>query len=146
MGVAVIVLIAQLYGPDSKSSEAPIRELLGRYAVAYNTQQLARLADLYRGDAMLLPPNSASIKGREQIHSFWRRYHRFYREDHISFEPAEVKSGGNVAYVAGKRRNGPSSRNFVLCLEKDAEGNWLIAADIWNDTGPYGYQQLPGSS
>jgi uncharacterized protein (TIGR02246 family) len=146
MGIAAVVLIAQLLAPDPKSGEAVVRELLTRYAAAYNDQRLAELAALYRADAMLLPPHSAPIKGREQIHSFWRRYHRFYREDRVLLEADEVKSDGNVAYIAGKRRNGPFSRNFVLCLEKDGEGHWVIAAEIWNESGSSGYQPLPGSS
>ena len=92
-------------------------------------------------DAVLLPPDSAPVEGREAIAAFWQGIFDAgvtgLKLDTLSIDvvgdtgivtgywtvtvPTE---GGGTTEVGGKE---------LLIYRKEADGNWRATRDIWND-------------
>jgi uncharacterized protein (TIGR02246 family) len=118
-----------------------VDQLLDRYMAAYNGGDATALAALYARDAVLLPHEEGSARGRAEIESFWKRTLRLDPARRIGRRvwvmPVAKKAGTDVAFVVATLGSGSGdSRNFVLCLARDTEGKWQIASELWNLSGP----------
>lgn len=124
--------------------------LVQKYLAAVNAPDAVALAALYADDALVLPPQGGTVRGRDAIKNFWTRRDRrgltfkilqrnvcgeagFYvgkfaaRESLSQFAPAE-----SFALAASRHRNDVRG-SFVLCLRRSEKGSWQIASDVWNE-------------
>jgi uncharacterized protein (TIGR02246 family) len=113
-----------------------LREVVTRYEAASNEGDAAALAALYADDALLLPPDGGVVSGRVAILEFWQDG----IEPGISFEVVGSRATGGSGYVVGRfmvdaSATAPAdSGKYVLCLQRQRDGGWLVVADIWNAT------------
>jgi ketosteroid isomerase-like protein len=105
-------------------------------------KQIAKLDSVYTEDAVILPPDSRIIRGRENIKQFWSKV---ILEAGLSDAPlitVEAEMLGDAAYEIGTAQltfvgqSGTSqiSVKYVVIWKQEANGSWKWHRDIWNPT------------
>lgn len=123
-------------GTPAGDDDRALRDVVVRYEAASNEGDAAALAALYADDALLLPPDGEMVSGRAAILEFWQDG----IEPGISFEVVGSRATGGSGYVVGRflveaTETAPAdSGKYVLCLQRQQDGGWLVVADIWNAT------------
>ena len=137
--ISVLLLLAAACRPaeaPAGDDDRAIRDVVSRYETASNEGDAAALAALYAVDALLLPPDGGMVSGRDAILEFWQDG----IEPGISFEVVGSRAAGGSGYVVGRflveaTESAPAdSGKYVLCLQRQRDGGWLVVADIWNAT------------
>jgi uncharacterized protein (TIGR02246 family) len=115
-----------------------IKGLLSRMADAEKAGDAAALAQLYEGDAMLLPSSGEPVRGREDIA---RRYQAIFAGNtaRLPLEAEELWVLDDLAVsrgatrVPGPRRNvkGPVKSRYVMTLKRHGDA-WEIHSLVWN--------------
>lgn len=109
------------------------------FAAAYNSGDAAKVAALYAEDAVAMPPNEPSVKGRAAIEA---RLKREFQADKatVKFTPLESAIIGDRAYEAGTATitlaGGGTMTEKYLTVFKKVGTDWKIAHDIWNSDAP----------
>jgi uncharacterized protein (TIGR02246 family) len=143
MKVAVVAaLVALLASPClAQTSSGEIEKATQQYVEALNEGDAAMLARMSTERAILLPPNSEMIKGREAIEKYWRSVFAAGLKD-VSARTVRVDEyGGDAARDIGRFRvNAPAPRDvlegkYVIVWRKTGE-NWLLDSMMWNFTQP----------
>lgn len=123
---------ATIIQADAKAIEAAV----GRYVEASNQGDAEALGALYTEDAMLLPPDHPPIEGRRAIVDFWER-----GTDHdLRIITVRVDVHGDLGYLVGwyslpaTPEEPADSGKYLLCLRRQPNGAWKVAADIWNSS------------
>ncbi len=125
-----------------------ISNLREEYVAAYSAGNLERLMINFTVDAMLMPPNEPAAAGYEAIESgFQDAFEEFTAELTVSSDEVEV--AGQWAFERGtytltltpKAEGEPIEDNgkYIDILQKQPDGSWKYARDIWNSDNP-----LPG--
>jgi uncharacterized protein (TIGR02246 family) len=144
--IAVASLVFQSPAPaadcraDSSSVKA-VRAVADGIIAADNARDLTRVMDSYAGDAWLLPPNAAPVRGHAAIRP---RYEALF----AGFNPAiegridEVCVSGSIAFVRGHNggrmisRTGAAPRllddAYMMTLRLEADGRWRISHLMWH--------------
>jgi ketosteroid isomerase-like protein len=132
--------------PENVSNTQPVERLLrdldAQWSKAAAAKDLEQTIAFYSDDAIVLPPNATSAATKETVRNVW--------EDIlatpgvvIAWKPTKVKLGKSreMAWVSGTYElttNDPSAKpisdrgKYLEVWEKQADGNWKCAADIWN--------------
>ncbi|HYT32394.1 MAG TPA: nuclear transport factor 2 family protein [Thermoanaerobaculia bacterium] len=136
-----VLVIAAFFARPAIADRDEVDDLLERYLAAYNNGDAAALAELYSADAVLLPHDQASVRGRSKIEQFWKRTLRFDPARRMGRSVSTLlmakKAGADVAYLVGTFGIGSGEiRNFTICLVRDSEGKWRVASEMWNSNGP----------
>lgn len=139
LGLAATILAGCTGGsgtPDSASRGA-IEATVDRYVAASNEGDAEALTALYADDAVLLPPDHEPIHGRQAIGEFWQQG----TDTGLEVSTLRLEVNGNIAYLVGRyhlpatEQEEADSGQYVLCLKRQADGNWKLTADIWNGSG-----------
>lgn len=96
------------------------------------------LSGLYTDDAEIMPPGSETIRGEDQICSFWQGVIESGMAK-VSLQTTEVDNEGDTAIETGRytleNADGKEADNGnYLIVWKRIEDRWLIHRDIWNST------------
>lgn len=145
--ILLLVTLVPIVG-DAAASSRPdtANEILRRYADAFNNRSASDLAALYAEDACLLPPGRPLIRGRREIERDWRRLRAFERGTLRLPSVVSRDFGETTGYLVGyfsygsfreSDRAPAADAKFVLCVKRTPEGEWLIAADIWNEASVF---------
>ena len=122
--------------------EQLLRDLDAQWAKAAAAKDVERTIAYYSDDAIVLPPNATSATSKESIRNAWKDMLAspgFV----ISWEPKKLKLGksGEMAWVSGTYEltmndaSGKPSNDrgkYLEVWEKQTDGNWKCAADMWN--------------
>jgi uncharacterized protein (TIGR02246 family) len=117
-----------------------VRAALDAYFAAAISRDASRWAALYEDDALIMPPNSATVAGRSAIEAWLRALPVVITEaDGVALE---VDGAGDVAYVRGTyalAMEAPSipqpvrqEGKFLQIYTRRQDRTWLLARDIWN--------------
>jgi uncharacterized protein (TIGR02246 family) len=130
----------------SLSENAPVERILRdldmQWSEAAATKDLERTLAYYSEDALVLPPNASRIASKEAIRKVWKDLLASPGLV-ITWTPAKVKLGksGEMAWVSGTYEltmndaSGKSANDrgkYLEVWEKQPDGNWKCAADMWN--------------
>jgi len=113
-----------------------IEAAVSRYVTASNTGDAEALTALYTEDAVLLPPDHAPIQGKAAIGEFWRQG----TDTGLAVTTLRVEVDGSVGYLIGQYslpandQEPADSGKYVMCLRRQRDGSWKLAADIWNSS------------
>jgi len=125
---------------DLSRSEAAVRAITHEWVLACNTKHLDDLLELYLPDALVMRSNYPPIRGAAAVREFF-----FGALDaglgEVEVEPLRVDVSGDMAYEggrckalipssSGKRRE--ERAKYLWVLQKQANGEWRIAADCWS--------------
>jgi uncharacterized protein (TIGR02246 family) len=135
--------VAQLHRKGA-GHPAASTDVTARFLEAFKRGDAAAVAALYTEDATLMPPNTAAVKGRAAIKSYWREAMEQGMSD-VSLTPVDSSLCGNIGYetLSYELSVGPADKKThekgkaVTVLKRDKAGQWRIADDIWNsDAAP----------
>jgi ketosteroid isomerase-like protein len=123
--------------PDQTPQAIPLPPALDRvlrdYEAAWRAGDGKRLAALFTDDGFAVQSGRPLARGRDAIAAGITK-----PGGDLQLTPYAYSSSGQVAYIVGGYRYpdtvGPGGR-FLLALRADADGRWLIAADLDN-SGP----------
>jgi uncharacterized protein (TIGR02246 family) len=132
-------------------AQRQISRVMAEYEAAYHRNDAAAMAQLYAPNGLLLPPGRELIRGRDAIRKFWEQG----MEAGFQMETLEVSAGMGTGFAVGRyyipadAENDPESGKYVITFERQPDGVWRVAADIWNEDGNGSDdddQQAPDSS
>jgi uncharacterized protein (TIGR02246 family) len=134
--LTVACLIASLLPAFAQKAE--IEAVNAKWLEFFNKGDFAGVASLYTEDATALPPGSSMVTGREAIGAMWKNIAGQASDPQIT--TLDVKSlGPSAAREIGtyslRMKDLPSQEltgKYLVVWEK-VEGDWKLAADIWND-------------
>ena len=114
-------------------------ELRERWAAAANAKDAAGIAALYMEDALLMPSNAPTAKGRVAIQAALQGMLEQGAHD-ISLSKVDGGMSGSWGYEAGTYGatfgTSKDKGKYLLTLKKGADGKWLIQDDIFNSDMP----------
>jgi ketosteroid isomerase-like protein len=130
--------------PSEKPSgvEQLLRDLDAQWAKAAAAKDVEQTIGYYSDDAIVLPPNATGAATKEAIRNVWKD--TFASPGLvISWQPTRVQVGksGEMAWVRGTYEltmNDASGKpiddhgKYLEVWEKQTDGNWKCAADMWN--------------
>jgi len=112
-----------------------------RWLQAYNTNSPQAFLDMYTNDAVLMPPGSPPVNGREAITQFWENRLKPGNRKNHTFEILSAQQDGKTAYQVNRwtadliKDTGETTKlsgNSVRVFERQSDGGWLIKVHIFN--------------
>jgi ketosteroid isomerase-like protein len=138
LGGAPIVAQSPQAAPDPKAFEP-----VGALSNGVQSHDATLAASAYSEDALVLPPNGETVRGRAAIEAFWKQQFT------TGFNAVDggsngLSTSGDLGYEWGSATfEVPSGTQtvtdvtkYVNVLKKDASGSWKIAMTIWNSSRP----------
>jgi uncharacterized protein (TIGR02246 family) len=123
---------------DQARAHQEIKGLLSRMANAEKAGDAAALAQLYEGDAVLLPSSGEPVRGREDIA---RRYQAIFAgntprlpleaEELWVLDDLAVSRGATRAPATRRNVKGPVRNRYVMTLKRHGD-SWEIHSLVWN--------------
>jgi len=122
--------------------EQLLRDLDAKWAKAAANKDVEQTIAFYSDDAIVCPPNAASAATKEAIRNGWKKM-LASPGSAISWQATRVEVGrsGEMAWVSGTYEltmNDVSGKpindrgKYLEVWEKQSDGNWKCAADMWN--------------
>jgi ketosteroid isomerase-like protein len=122
--------------------EQLLRDLDTKWAKAAAAKDVEQTIAFYSHDAIVFPPNATSATTKDAIRNGWKEMLTspgFV----ITWRPTKVQVGksGEMAWVSGRyesKMNDASGKpikdsgKYLEVWEKQTDGNWKCAADMWN--------------
>jgi len=137
-GSLVTAQAVQTVPPDPKAFEP-----VGALSNGVQARDASLTASAYADDAMLLPPNGETVRGKAAIEAFWTQQYGggFNAVDGAS---NGLTTSGDLGYEWGTatfelqvgNQTVVDVTKYVNVLKKDAAGTWKIAMTIWNSSRP----------
>ena len=134
--------------PDtSAAARSAIDAANASWARLTSTGHSDSLADVYTADAVMMPPNMATVHGRDSIRAFFTVMNSI-KGITLALKATSVWGSGDAATELGrwtftwaadaKRPPGvpPVDSGKYLVRWVQQNGKWLIAQDIWNSDLP----------
>jgi len=131
--------------PLAAADLAAIRATDSAFVTAANAGNASGVAGTYTPDAHLMPPNLATIEGREAIQKFWGG---LLDANHVKLglTSDEVEGRGDLAYSRGrytfditpkgKGEPGHDEGKFLEILRRQSDGSWRYAVDMYSSNLP----------
>lgn len=149
IGMAVLLSLSLVSCSGQKKTDlAAVRKIVeareAKYAAAYNRQDAAAIAALHTEDAIVMPPNRKMVKGPQGVQAMTEEDFQM-GVGNLVLTTLSVDGSGDLVYEIGKYSASiqvsgqpamQDSGKYLAVWEKQADGNWLIQADIWNSSLP----------
>ena len=126
---------------DEDQAQEAIRQQAERWVAAANAGDAESLARLYSPQAVTMPPDHASVVGRDTICALFEKQFETY-EAHYDFTIGDVVVSGDLAvrrgsYVVTLQPHSEGQElvirdKFVDVWQREGDGMWRITWDIWN--------------
>ncbi|MFZ0915933.1 MAG: DUF4440 domain-containing protein [Candidatus Udaeobacter sp.] len=127
---------------NPQPAERILRDLDAQWSEAAAAKDLERTLAYYSEDATVLPPNATRAETKETIRKVWKDILATSGLV-ITWKPAKVRLGksGEMAWLSGTYEltmNDASGKpandrgKYLEVWEKQPDGNWKCAADMWN--------------
>ena len=134
--------------PDLDAEGQALMQLSRDWSAMVPTGDLDRMIELWAPDAVMMPPGTAPLQGREAIRAYVEAAGQIPGFQ-ISWEPVSVHvaASGDFAYmiernvitVSDSLGNPISTHGKVVTVwRKDEDGNWKNVVDMWNESPPPG--------
>jgi len=136
-----------LGAPSEKQSgtqpvEQLLRDLDAQWAKAAAAKDVEQTIGYYSADAIVLPPNATSAATKDTVRNVWKDMLATPGLV-ITWQPTKVQlsKSGDMGWVSGTYEltiNDASGKpindrgKYLEVWEKQADGNWKCAADMWN--------------
>ena len=127
-----------------KATAADLHRMNQEFAAAINARDAAKAASLYTVDAVIMPPNGDTVRGREAIQAYWQHEIEGGVTD-VSVHSLATSSEGTLGYEVGayhlavKPPSGPPLEDrgkYVELLRREPDGVWRSIVGIWNSDLP----------
>jgi uncharacterized protein (TIGR02246 family) len=104
----------------------------------------AAVAGLYTEEATVMPPDAASVTGREAIESLWSGVMESGAKS-VDLTTLQVEGNGDLAYEIGAftltvqpegQDAAEASGKYVVVWKRGDDNTWRLHVDIWNSNHP----------
>lgn len=128
--------------PAGGDAQAAIAANHSKFVGAFGKRDAAAVAALHAADARLLPQGRRPVEGAKDVEAFWRGLLEAGARL-VQLQTQRVETHGEVAYEVGdyimtvQTKPGETivhAGNY-LAVWKRQEGEWKVAAAIWNSDG-----------
>jgi uncharacterized protein (TIGR02246 family) len=125
----------------TSSARVEVEKGNAKFSEAFEQGNAEAIAMLYTQDAIVFPPGSEMVKGREAIGRFWKTT----RESGVKsakLTTVDVGESGDLAYEVGTvlltiqpegKESTTASVKYVVVWKRQKDGSWQLHRDIWND-------------
>jgi uncharacterized protein (TIGR02246 family) len=129
--------------PKADPARASIEKIGKDFAEAYNRGDAKAVAAFYAEDAIVFPPESDMVKGRDAIQGVWKHALDTGIKS-LEFQVVDVISSGNLAAETGiavlhvqamGSQESTVTVKYVVVWKK-VGGSWKLYRDIWNSMAP----------
>jgi len=129
---------------DVAQAQKAIEKGGAQFVEALNRGDAAAIAAMYTDDAILLPPNSEMIRGRQGVQEFWNTALQMGVKS-VTVTTVDTHVSGDTAYRVVKytltiQPQGQGSMidsgKAVDLWKRQADGSWKVQVDIWNSSLP----------
>ena len=118
-----------------------VRKTAADLSASYAAKDVEAAVALFSPDAVFMPPNAPSLRGKDAIRAFFTK--RFAENVTLRLEPQNVGGGGPIAFQSGtytltiEREKGPvRDRGKYLFVSKLLNGKWLFEQTMWSSDLP----------
>ena len=135
--VVMIIGCLSVGSPALAQNKATIEKLNDVWTAAFNKGDAPAVAALYTEDAYVLPPGSATVKGRAAIEAFWRQAAQQMSDAKLTTVdvlPLGRSAAREIGTVTLKTKSQPPQEvvgKYVVVWRKIGR-DWKLATDIWN--------------
>ncbi len=131
----------------SKADNDQIRQRIQELVAAVNAKDAAKAAAFYANTATFMPPNTATVHGRDSVQLYYQTLIEAGTTD-LSMEPKDIggvvpAAGQGLAYSNGtysmavKTTSGEQrDRGKYLLVLRNTGGQWRCEYSIWNSDLP----------
>ena len=136
--IALVVTLALVFVPPAFAQKAKIEAANAKWTELFNKGDFDGIAQLYTIDAVAFPPGSALVRGRHAIGAMWKGMAEQVANPKLTtlevkrLSPSSAREVGTFSLTT----KGPSPKELsgkYLVLWQRVQGDWKLAADIWND-------------
>jgi uncharacterized protein (TIGR02246 family) len=122
-----------------------IEETNAQFMAAVNRGDTSTVASLYTEDAIVLPPNTETVRGRDGAKALFDGMIQQMGLPTLTLTTTEVTEVGDTAYEVGsytmklQPAGAPvanDSGKYVVIWKRQTDGAWKLAVDIWNTDLP----------
>jgi uncharacterized protein (TIGR02246 family) len=122
-----------------------IEETNAQFMAAVNRGDTSKVASLYTEDAVVLPPNAETVRGRDGAKALFDGMIQQMGLPTLTLTTAAVTELGDTAYEVGAytmKLQPPGadvvndSGKYVVIWKRQGDGAWKLAVDIWNTDLP----------
>ena len=138
-GLGLLFLASMVSAQAAAKGASTPDELRQRWMAAANSKDAAGITALYTDEAMVMPSNAPTAKGRTAVQGVWKGL-----IDQGAHDVKLTKVGGAMAadwgYEVGTYSamfgTSQDKGKYMLSLKKGKDGKWLIHEDIFNSDMP----------
>ena len=127
----LIALATTAHGQEQLAHD----KLIHDFVSAFNRGDMAAVTDMYADDAVVMPPGSNMIKGRDAIRAFWTKTAQGPSKLTVNVI-AVTMLGGDAASDIGTftfaTQGRPQVTGKYLVIWRKTTAGWKLVADIWN--------------
>ena len=143
--------VTMVYSAEHKTQskyESELHQATKQWVDTYNRNDWKTLAQQFSEDAVMMPPNSPAVIGREAIAAWEAANETGFR---IALKPDDIRLSGNLSIIHGrscvfipmskdgnKDAVGVDVGKYMEVRERSKNGEWLILKDIFNSDLPAG--------
>jgi ketosteroid isomerase-like protein len=118
------------------------------YTNATESGNLASLMMLYQSDAVVMPPEMPSVKGKTDIEAFHKKMMGMATMSNVNISPTHTEVSGDTAIDVGtysqsvKPKSGSTmaahteTGKYIVILKKQPDSSWKVAYEIYNTDKP----------
>lgn len=130
--------------PASTASDKAIVAVADQYVKATLAGDAKAIAALYTEDAVEMPPNAPSVKGRAAIQQMYEKNFKEAKTGNFAVTHVDSRSSGDVGYDVGTYRQtitptgGTEMKDtgkYIVVLKR-VGGSWKVAHAIYNSDLP----------
>ena len=123
-----------------KATAEELSQMNRDFVKALNAKDAVAAANCYSEDAMILPPNEATVKGRANIQKYWEEAIAAGAFD-AEVATTTTGSNGDLGYEVGRLQmkiKMPDGKivvergKYTELLKLGANGKWLSTLGMWN--------------
>ena len=136
--IVLVVAFALAFVAPAFAQKAKIEAINAKWMELFNKGDFDGVAQLYTIDAIAFPPGAALVRGRAAIGAMWKGMAEQVANPKVTtldvkrLSPSAAREVGTFALTT----KGPSPKEIsgkYLVLWQRVQGDWKLAADIWND-------------
>ena len=133
----VIAFMIALVAP-AVAQKAKIEAVNAKWTELFNKGDFEGVAQLYTVDAIAFPPGSAMVRGRAAIGRMWKGMAEQVSNPKVTtlevkrLSPSTAREIGTFSLTTKEPSPKEVSGKYLVVWER-VQGEWKLAADIWND-------------
>lgn len=143
LGLVLVLVGCQPAADNLEADREAIEELVAGLGRTITAGDMEGVMSLYTDDAILLPPNGASLIGKEAMRA-WQETNFEGHSFEFKIDSEEIVISGDLAFSRGTLSLTATSKTdgnsfsgegkYILILRRQNDGSWKATHDIWNDT------------